>query len=214
MGTYWWFNAEVRRCDGWKIPDELPPKHTGSGIPIGGEFGWMRQNWNSYRLFFGDGAFFPFTRGRPPETSEFCRLWDDYQPDWDIDMEAHWIDFERLYIDLWDDPAVLMQSGIRARFASHFGDGSQGFPEAALRAAGATGDDFSQLRERAAPVSGAIDNVLGWDRFMIERIPPQDCVPVTWQASVNWMLPSCAAGFRKLRRLGNAADLRVIALLG
>ncbi|MEQ1715812.1 MAG: hypothetical protein ABL907_07495 [Hyphomicrobium sp.] len=214
MPIYWWLNAEVRSSGGWKIPPELPAPDMKNARDIGGEFGWMKQDYKSARLFFGNGALFPFRRGRPPGASEFCRLWDTYQPDWDIDMDAHWIDFEQLYIDLWDTPAVLMHSLVSARFARLFGDGSHSLPEAALRAAGATDNDFTKLRENAGTISDTIDTLHGWDSFAIERMPPQEFLGVTWQASVNWMVPGCADRIRELRRLGNDTDLRVIALRG
>ncbi|MEQ1577428.1 MAG: hypothetical protein ABL894_07235 [Hyphomicrobium sp.] len=212
MPVNWWFNAEVRRGEGWEIPAELPPKNLKYGCPIGGEFGWIRQNWQASTLFFGARALFSFNRGRPPGDSEFCRLWDAYQPGWDIAMEAHWIGFERLNIGLWDEPAVLVHALVPVRFAGLFGDGTCALPEAALLAAGASGEDFSRLRNGATPASRAIGNVANWDRAVMATTPRQDGVAVSWLASVNGLLPGCAERFHELARLAKPEDLRVIAL--
>ena len=138
MSILWIFHAEVRSGDGWKIPPELPPIHADKGCAIGGEFGWMKEHWISDRLFFGADALFPFARGRPPGASEFCRLWDEYWPGWDSDADkaAHWIDYERLYVDLWDEQTVLVASYAPVRLAGLFGDGTCAFPDDATRAKG------------------------------------------------------------------------------
>lgn len=216
MSFIWSLNAEVRSGEGWTIPAELPPKDNKYGCDIGGEFGWMKGRSVHCRdeLFFGAGALIPFACGRPPGSSEFCRLWDAYQPGWDSDMEVYWIAYERLYVELWDDPSVLVKSGIRSRFLSHFGDGAQTLPEAELLAAGATGEDVNELWLDASLASDVVDHLNDWQRSnpgRLEISQPDANVTVTWRASINWLLPS-SADFQQLRHFGNAADLRVIVL--
>jgi len=215
MSIHWVFHAEVRCGEGWKLPPGLPPMDARL-CPIGGEFGWMPEHWTSDKLFFGADALFPFARGRPPGNSEFCRLWDKHRPGWDSDNEksAHWIDYDRLYVNLWGEPTVLVVSHTKVRLAGLFGDGTHSLPEAALWAAGATDDDFYVLRKWATLASGAIDRIHGVGRGEIEKLQPEQEVFVSWQTSIDWLLPSCAKCFHELRRLASTSNLRVITWRG
>jgi hypothetical protein len=215
MSICWIFHAEVRSGVSWAIPNALTPTAT-KIPPIGGEFGWMKDHRTSAGLFFGADALFRFSSGRPPGPSEFCQLWDEYCPGWDSDGEraVHWIDSDQLYVDLWNDPMVLVESYAAVRLAGLFSDGTQAFPQAALLMAGATKNDLWLLHKLARPTSLPRDRLRGAGRNEIEKRRPEHEVVVSWQTSINALFPSCADAFRRLRQLGDATNLRVIALRG
>lgn len=213
MSQDFYFHVETRASGEWTCPDEFPEPAT-RGIPRG-EFTWIKGSSRTQALFFGESALFPFRPEHPPftEASEVLRTL--YPEGWtvgDRDLVLAWIPYAELMVDLWDETRLLVGNRVPARYAALFGDGTAGFPEAALAAAGWDPHQIGRLRE-GGPASEAIPRSHGPGRHEIETSNAERPLDVTWTDTVARCLgPGRADAFRSLRRYGTDAELRVISI--
>jgi hypothetical protein len=215
VSSHWHLYVEVLRDGVWGAPDLLAPKGRWD-FPT--EFSWIHRGGHHW-LFVGDDAIFPFLKGSPPTSnpSPLCLFietdfWTHPDTAWEDQFRPHWISYEALFVDLWNDPgAVLVQSRVPAKFVTCFGHGQDGFPEASLMAAGCTKTDLIEWWQNAriadVPVNALFDPrppSHGW---------PDKPAKVTWRASVRDLLgDEIADDFQALKQCGTASDLRVISL--
>ena len=210
MGRDFTFHIEEHAGGRWDVPAGLEPR---SAYAHAGEFAWVPASAPGMRLFFGEGALFPFIPGAPPdwEHSAIFRWlapWYDFAGD---EFEISWLPFEDLLLDEWDRTTLIVSQRVKARYAAWFGDGAGAFPRDAVAGAGLSERDlFDGGRERV--VGAPIDRTFGRGRYEIEQAGDETLVDVTWAETIAGLMGDrVTREFRAVRRFGPDAALRVIS---
>ena len=213
MGLYYHFYVECRTPDGWAVPQDFEPEPWGfKSCGHLGEFTFARRGWVD--LFWGPEALFPMRQG-PPEDRRGSPLFQYLDTFFDYEREGEslfWLPYEELLVDCWDTEKVLVRAKAPARYALLFGDGRGPFPRAELLAAGMKEEELPGWRDTGLTREAA-DMTFGPDRFRVSGLPPEREVEVTWQETVSGFMGERDAGaFRRLRRYGPDADLRLLVM--
>lgn len=214
MSQDFYFYVESRANGGWDVPDAFTPPDAPLHRRVQA-FAWLGGSAGIRGLFFGDEAPVAFRAGHPPawESSALHR-W--MRPDaWAGEPDTpriSWLPFAELMVDLWDATRIVVAGRVPAPHAALFGDGSQPFPESALRAAGWDGDAVRLLRQ-SPPALAPLDRTHGQARHEVLASDPHRPLDVTWCESISdYLGRERADAFRSLRRFGGDAELRVIAV--